>query len=94
MAAELWTSIGTDLVAASSVVGVLCHLATIVPYAPITRTIRPSRWSSGAECLLEAATRTAGHNPALRARMQRTARDMVARQHLDATDDLADALNL
>ena len=93
--AELWRALpATDLVRPAELVNVLTKLAMVVPYAAITRQVRPSAWSNGAECLLEAAMLVASDDTALQQRVQRTAQAMVARQQLEATDELADVLGL
>jgi hypothetical protein len=94
--AELWLAIPTaaNVVQRDEICDLLGRLAAIVPYAAVGRQVRPSQWSSGAECLLESAARIANDDHVLLGQLQHTARSMVARELLEASDELADILGL
>jgi nucleoid-associated protein YgaU len=93
---ELWLAAPMlhEVVRADELASELCRLATTVPYALVTRQVRNSLWQSGAECLLSAAARVADEDATALARVQQTARELVARRQLEATNELADELGL
>jgi hypothetical protein len=93
---ELWlaSTANHDLVRAADLVDELCRLAATVPYANVVRQLRDSQWESGAACLLIGAARVAGDDETLLARVQQSARELAARESLEASNELADALGL
>lgn len=93
-AAALWQAARpNDLLPATGVVEVLCRLARVLPDVPVTRTVRPSRWQTGAPCLLLAALEVADTKD-LTSLVHATARRLVADQIIEADSDLADDLGM
>ena len=93
-AAALWKVL-TPIAALPStgVVDVLCKLAKVLPDVPVARTVRPTRWQTGAPCLLLAALEVADTRD-LTGQVHATARRLVADQIIEADPTLADDLGM
>jgi len=93
-AAALWQVIEPiDALPSASVVDVLCTLAKLLPDVPVSRTVRPTRWQTGAPCLLLAALEVADSRE-LTNQVHATVQRLVADQVIEADPALADDLGM
>ena len=93
-AAALWQAVKPiDVLPSTGVVDVLCKLAQLLPDVPVSRTVRPTRWQTGAPCLLLAALEVADSRD-LTGLVHATAQRLVADQIIEADPDLADDLGM
>ena len=93
-AVALWQVVKPmDVLPSTGVVGVLCKLAGLLPDVPVSRTVRPTRWQTGAPCLLLAALEVADSRE-LTGQVHATAQRLVADQIIEADPDLADDLGM
>ena len=74
-------------------VELLCRLAQLLPHVPVARNVRPSKWQSGAPCLLLAAREIADTQDQLN-QVHTTARRLVADDIIEPDVNLADDLGL
>ena len=92
---DVWTNAGADdQIPAEVVVRAACNLAKLAPHAAVAKYLRPSDARSGGECLLRAAHGVAVGRIELTHTVVSTAQQMVAKDLIEASDDLADALGL
>ena len=93
-AAALWQAVKpTNELPSTGVVDVLCQLARLLPDVPVSRTVRPTRWQTGAPCLLVTALEVADGRE-LTSRVHATAQRLVADQIIEPDSDLADDLGM